>query len=154
MGRNLTASATPPSRSLGRNRRFLVLSAIGLGAWLAFLVYQVIWFSNPVLLARPQVLTAPIIVEGDVTADGKFRVERDWWKASSLVGSELDVIDLPESTAQSGFIVLLEKVGNERYRLWRAPNDPGFPLSASPPVFYPRNRASLQQLAELLRVRR
>jgi hypothetical protein len=119
MGRAVTESATIDVSASRRARRRLLLASVVLAGWLAFLAHQAYWHSNPVVVFVPQVLVAPLIVEGELHEQPlRVRVERVWRGDPVLVGRELELAGTPPADAARGgrYVLLLRPLG-ERFQL-------------------------------------
>lgn len=101
-----------------------MLLGVGLLAvvvWIAFLLYTALKTANPVIVSRPQVLAAPIVVEGQWQGAGEgLIVERVWRGEAALLGKQLAVEDFELAQGAGSadrLIVPLEPVGDDRFRV-------------------------------------
>ena len=114
------AKATCPGQ---RHRFFLAAGLMVL--WLAFLLYQTLVTTNPVIVSRPGLLSTPIVVEGTLTTTDPavIKVKRVCWPPESLVSSqdELRLSQLPSSLAAPSDVsrfFLLDATGEGSCCLW------------------------------------
>ena len=153
------ASAAPaasgrPSCRVGVLRRRLVLASLALVAWFGFLFYETLATANPVIVSRPQVLGAPLVVEGTLSADPpRLRVDRVWKGDPSLRGEELALDRLPPSLdgADKVYVVPLEPALREGYRIFGIPVESAFRgHSRAEERIYPATDSVRRQLENIL----
>lgn len=65
------------------------MASVLAACWVGFLLYEVVTTANPVIVSRPQLLSAPLVVEGIVTAPTKLRVQTVHWGDTQLQGQEI-----------------------------------------------------------------
>ncbi len=128
----------------------LVLAALLFLAWTGWLAYQVARTADPIVVSRPQVLAAPVVVEANVTAWGKglppeprekVRVheilrgqETLGLKQGEPVPANLELIVTFHNVqnqyrgwkGEGMYFLCLEPAGEGKYRLVRPPVSPGF----------------------------
>jgi hypothetical protein len=128
----------------------LATSGVLLAGWVCFLTWQVVWYSNPIVVSRPQLLTAPIVAEGDLLADPpRLQVERVWWgelapKTITLHMNQQDVAALLQD--EHRFVVPLVEGKAETYYIWRN--------GAGGRAVYPATAGVLKQVETVLAHRR
>lgn len=120
--------------------------------WVVFLVHRVWTSANVDIVSRPQVLTAPILLEGRLLVDPpRLRIQavrlidgaiaRDNPKAVALLvpGGVVTVfmkID-PAWNRKMDYAVPLVPVGKDRFEIWGAPRDLGDPGPMGTERIYP-----------------
>lgn len=144
MGQAVTVPAGSDALASRAARRRLVLASVVLGAWLAFLAHQVYWHANPVVVSVPQVLVAPLIVEGELRERPlRVLVERVWRGDVGLVGRELNLEGgMPPNTFGGGRYVLPLRPAGAGYR----PE----PVGGDGPVIYPADAHVRRQLERII----
>lgn len=120
-------------------------------AWIGFLLYEVITTANPVILSRPQILAASVIVEG-VAADGEsIKVDKVWWGDPKLQGTQLKLTSPLDLAPGARLIAPLEPTGEESvYRI--APPATGFEKMRTAQrsgKIYPATAEAIRQLQRL-----
>lgn len=137
--------------------------------WVVFLAHRVWTSANVDIVSRPQVLTAPILLEGKLLIDpprievGQIRyvdpaIARDNPKAIELLkpGAVLTVfmnID-PAWDRQLDYCVPLVPLGKDRFEIWGVPRDFGEPGPLGNERIYPATAAVLEQWNALIEHRR
>lgn len=131
------------------------LMVLVLALWFAFLIHSVRTSANPVILSRPQLLSAPVIVSGRWLDDPpRIKVERVWWGDASFADAELAMVGPEPGRKEGKLLVPLESAGESTYRVVRVPPEPGFHRIARDPRVYRATDAVVEQLEGLLASRR
>lgn len=133
-------------------------AAVLFALWIGFLGYLAWTTRRPVVLSRPQVLVAPLVVLADVHSPEDAPVVRR--VAFSLPhapppadGSPIDVVNLDARIdgwiGPGRYILPLAPVpGTRAYRVVDVPKSPGFP--GAPARIYPATPQAEQSLTQLL----
>jgi hypothetical protein len=121
----------------------LVLAASLFIAWIGWLVYLVVQSRNPVIVSRPQVLVADMIVAAELTGDAngpeaKVKVAEVLWPAGVTPGKgeEIEVIFLTDCKTRNhgwngaGPYLLALKKKDTVYAVQEIPASPGYPSGA------------------------
>ena len=153
-------------------RVFLIVAAAAYAAWTAWLAYEALATADPIILSRPQLFTAPVIVEAQVPAGGPERevvVTRVYRGQSALgvpegetqpQGVKLVVTNLGEAHNWRGpgayFLPLQPDAGGPlRFRIVPVPARVGLSARSAagrlPPAIYPVTDSTRTQLEEALR---
>jgi hypothetical protein len=147
--------------------RLLVAAAIFL-VWVGWLIYEVVTTADPIVISRPQILIAPIIVEAEAKGDDKIAITRIYRGAKApgiAVGQEVVVKKLDQARNWEGtgrsYVLALQSAEPGQFQLVPVPVSSGFqPPPGSeydkPPVYPIRsgNRSQLEaQLEEALKLR-
>lgn len=159
-----TEAQRPQATTFARLR--LIAIACVLAGWLGWLGYLVAVSSHPVVLSEPQFLMSTLDVLADVQADADGRpasrviVQQVHWprtRASTAVGTELTVVNLPDATRVTGwkgpgeYILPLVKEG-DNYRVAAIPFSAGYHPTdgiAELPHIYPVSPETLRQLDQM-----
>ncbi|QDU61167.1 hypothetical protein Pan216_20210 [Planctomycetes bacterium Pan216] len=119
-----TPTAPPAESSTSGAKLRLILATIPLGLWFCFLLVQVLTVSNPVILSRPQILTASAVVTGKFVGEPpQFVIENVWRGDQALQGTTIALsgVDTPEAPAGQTFLVPMEKVDDASFRVVAVP---------------------------------
>jgi hypothetical protein len=157
----------------------LVLAGLLFAVWTGWLIYQVIQSADPVVVSRPQVLVAPVIVEAHLAylQKGPWKPQEKVRVHQILRGHETLGLPQAEQPAKLDLAVIfddfrnpfrgwkgdgmyflcLEPTHEGKYRLVRPPVSPGFqPLSddeARLASIYPVTPSTRMQFEEALKDR-
>lgn len=110
MGQELAKKPASPAK------RRLLLASVLAACWVGFLLYEVVTTANPVIVSRPQILSAPLIAEGIVTAPTKLRVLTVHWGNRDLQGEEIILSEPAPFPRGTSVLAPLEPHGDQ-YRL-------------------------------------
>jgi hypothetical protein len=135
----------------------LVLASLAFGAWITYLIVLAIISRRPVVLSRPQLLVADVVVIARVEdrEAGKGKVVRIVWakeKTNLTADQEIAVANLSSSTGWTTaeeYILPLTVEGGI-YMVTRLPRTPGYARSPTDAArIYPLTPQTERQLEEL-----
>lgn len=131
-------------------RRFLLASVCAV-AWIGFLLAQVLTTANPILLSRPQILSAPLIVEGQLVKSSAFQVQKVWWGDPKFEGQQLE-LNPPLSIPTEAPLIAPLRSADQGKTFAVAAASTGFARlpDASETRVYPATEQARQQLQQLL----
>lgn len=131
---------------------FLTIFAV----WIGFMLVQARRSANPVIVSRPQVLSADAVVEG-TWRPGKpiLEVERVWWGTSELKGQAIEISGMVAERAPAGAraIVPLSRVEN-KWQVAPLPPATGAAPGTVVPEAYPAVPQVERQFVQILDSRR
>ena len=132
----------------------LAVAAVLFAGWIGWLVYLAATASRPVVLSRPQVLAADVVVIAEVEDPKKPVVVKEVRtpKAPLMKDEKLSVAGLDESDWKGPglYILPLSGVAGQpgRYAVAPIPPSPGYDKSG-PPRVYPATEETLTQLRQI-----
>ncbi|MFO0946603.1 MAG: hypothetical protein U1D30_11750 [Planctomycetota bacterium] len=134
-----------PSDSLasGVNQRltpmvWVLIALLATVGWIAVLSFVTLRYSNPEIVSRPQLLAAPIVVEGRLLpSPPRLQVTRVWKGASELAKQELALAGVQVSLERPVIVPLLPSSGDQ-YRVFEIPEHPEFAPGMRSPSLDPR----------------
>jgi len=131
--------------SVARGPRLVVVASL-LVVWLGALTILVLTTSNPVVLNRAQLRTAPLVIMARVTdlSSGRCDVERQW--GSPTNATSVTILGLQHLGARTGerYLFALQRDGSDAYEIVPAGKE-----HSSRPI-YPATPESIAQLEQLL----
>lgn len=147
-----------------RRRLFLILAAGLAVVWTAWLGYQALTTADPVVVSRPQIMVAPVVVEATIEED------RANPRTASIVRIYRghDVLGLPpeadapknlrikvrgvEEVSAGSFIMALRETENPgEFAVVPLPRSPGFASGGRQAPVYPATESTRLQAREALR---
>ena len=136
-----------------RSRALLAVSALLFLGWVAYLAVLALTAREPVVLSRPQLLAADLIVTAEVEALDRPVTVVEVHHAQGAApekGGKVEVANLPDSKA--GWVgpgrYLLPLTAKEGHRLTAVPRSPGY--GGGPPRIYPVTASTETQLRQVL----
>jgi hypothetical protein len=140
-----------------RHAAFLVLSAVLLGGWIAYLLYLALTTRHPVVLSRPQFLVSDTDVTAQVDSlDGPVTVVKVHHLANPTAsldpGKTIAVENLTECQVDwrgpGPYILPLVTIDpGHTYKVARIPQSPGY--SGGSPRIYPAGGDAEKQILEI-----
>lgn len=125
-----------------RSRALLVSSALLFAGWIAYLAFLVVTGRPTVVVSRPQLLTADLVVVADVEGIDRPVTVREVLRAPAertpKPGDALTIVNFKEARGlggKPGLFILPLTVLPEGYRLTPVPRSPGY--GGGPPRVYP-----------------
>jgi hypothetical protein len=150
-------AAPTDARPGPRERAFLALALGATAVWFGFLAHQVWRYANPVVVSRPQLLVAPLVVEGRLL-DGPARVvvERVWWGADrfDVLGKELAIEEAKFPAHAAGELWIVPVAPTRRESSFRVQPIPLPGVERDVPDIYPATDAVRRQVEQLLTERK
>lgn len=141
----------PPHRG---NLIIPLLATVLLFGWIAFLAFEVATEANPIIVARPQLLGSPIVVEGKLRlSPPEVQVDAVWKGNEGLKGQtlRLDNLGNQDSLIDGGnYFILVQDVVDGHARLSSVPAGPGLEPYAAEPRLYPDSVGVRKQIEKLL----
>lgn len=151
----------------------LTIAILLFAAWVGWLSYQVGTTANPIVVSRPQILLAPIVIEAQVAegnGPGKEVTVTTVHRGGKLLPAEgkliISNLGLDQVRGWNGPdhyilpLVRIENKGEMRYEVVPPPYSPGFhPQNPEPnpdrfkPAIYPVTASTRAQLQEALKLR-
>lgn len=154
-----TNNALIPGPPLPRSRLFLAISVALFATWVGWLGYLAFTTTRPIVLSRPQFLTADLDIIGEVEAkdgrpDAQVKVKQVLWARNAEVrpaeNGSISVVNLPAVTPKDGwagpaaYILPLVKQDSS-YALAPIGASPGFSSVQAGPRIYRVTRDGLAQ---------
>jgi hypothetical protein len=149
---------------MSRKRLFLVLALVLAVAWTAWLGYQAATVADPIVVSRPQILVAPVVVEAVVGSEGGGRplqVVKVYRGQETLglpagevdpVGLEINVPELADEPPGNYLLALQEELNQKGvFVLVPIPESPGFRKGDRTPPIYLATPSTRFQVRETLR---
>jgi hypothetical protein len=149
---------------MGRSRPFLIFALMLAVAWTAWLGYQAATSADPVVVSRPQILVAPVVVEAkiyDKNGSRAVKVVRVYVGHGilGLDGAEresaelhIDVPELADESPGSYLLALQENTFKKgEFQLVPTPTSPGYSAKGQRPPIYPATESTRLQVLEALR---
>lgn len=167
--------AVPPSLTQARRKVRLFVAVVLFTLWTAFMAYLAVKGKEVVLVSRPQMLVAPLVIEGEVSEDsGDIRsvrvikvfrggklLEHQAGPGEPLPGT-LRVLGFDHCRGWQGpgaYVLALQPArprAEAPFALAAIPTSPGFPLrhreEATRPLIYPATPSVRRQTEEALRL--
>jgi hypothetical protein len=148
---------TSSAASVSNGRRWLFRGSLALLiGWLLFLLYLVLTTANPVIVSRPQVLTAGIIIVGRIEQPPELQVEEVLLGDPQLIGKTLQIADFKPSVSvkqNERYILPLEHLG-DHYRIHLVPLEAGVDPAKRDGRIYRDTPEARRQVDELVAFRR
>lgn len=107
--------------------KFLVgFSLFAALTWIAVLSILTIRLANPEIVSRPQLLAAPLVVEGNLRhSPPRVQVTKVWWGSLDLADRELPLSGL-QISEERNVILAIQPAPAGGYRVFETPEDPAF----------------------------
>jgi hypothetical protein len=143
-----------------KRRRWFLILAVGLAvAWTAWLGYQAWTTADPVVVSRPQVMVAPLVVEADLAADHSNprgatirQIYRgDGVRGLAAEGQSIRVRDVADLAAGAYILALRDTDIAGEYAVVAVPGSAGFARGARRTPVYPATESTRVQTREALR---
>jgi hypothetical protein len=146
-----------------RRRLFLILAAVLAVAWTAWLGYQALTTADPIVVSRPQVMAAPVVVVAELTepaADPRTARVTRIYRGDDVLGAKenkpkaltIQVRGL-QGVASGLYILALRESAMGEFEVMPLPLSPGFRdiLRGNKPPIYPATKSTELQVREALR---
>jgi len=147
-----------------RSRPFLIFALVLAVSWTAWLSYQAATSADPIVVSRPQILVAPVVVEAklyDENGARKIKVVRVYVGQGILGmdGAQREPADMhiavPEldDEAPGSYLLALQESAFKKgeFQLVPTPASPGYSPKGQRPPIYPATESTRLQVLEALR---